>query len=256
MKPRLLLTLGALAALPIAWIVAGRMHRFAYWIGRHSLAEVEALATGGWAVDRLAVADGIELVGLVRRPKAADARWILFVPGNSAWLLQGFRSVLDGLRGDDDVGLAVWAYRGFDASGGTPSPAALRRDLRPQWRRLLELGATPDRIEIWGYSLGSMLAPHLAAELCDAGTPPARLVLLATGLQIPVRPFGTFGRFRKSDVYECLSVAERVTCPVTIAHGTADDTLPIDGARELARRFGVPLRELKGYGHADLWPAI
>ena len=126
-----------------AWFVAGRMHRFSYWIGRLPEAELQALATGGWQVETLPVADGVDIVGLVRPPQRTDARWILFVPGNSSSLLRGFRGVLDTLRGDDDVGMAFWAFRGFDASGGVPSPTALADDLVLQWRYLRGRGGPP-----------------------------------------------------------------------------------------------------------------
>jgi pimeloyl-ACP methyl ester carboxylesterase len=257
-KLRLLIAGAVVAALVAAWLVAGKLHRFAYWIGRKSDADIAALAKNGWQVDRLTVAPDVELVGLVRPPKDAKARWILFVPGNSEALLDGFQLELDELRRDEDVGLAFWGYRGFDASAGVPSPAALKADLDAQWRRLVALGAAPERTEIWGYSLGSMLAPHLAAKLCAQKTPPKRLVLLATGPEITIMPHGLFGRFKTSDVYEPLSALALVTCPVVVGQGTADDALPIDGARAVAQRCGenATFVAFDGKGHADLWPEV
>lgn len=254
MKIHTVLVLAGIAALPVAWLLAGKAHRFAYWIATKSDSQVHALAKDGWLVDRLQVADGVELVGLVRPPKNPNARWVMFVPGNSTALLDGFQAVLDELRGDDDVGLAFWGYRGFDASTGTPNPQALQADLMPQWNRLLELGATAERTEIWGYSLGAALAPHLAADLCKAGTPPNRLVLVATGMEIPVRPHGLFGRFSSSDIFEGHSVAARVTCPVAIAQGSEDAAMPIAGAQQLAKKFGTEVQVIEGKGHVDLWP--
>lgn len=256
MKIRVLLLFAILGAIAATWLIAGKMHRFSYWIARKDDSQVEALAKDGWIVDRLQVAPDIELVGLVRPPKAPDARWLLFVPGNSTAMLDGFQGVLSDLRGEDDVGLAFWSYRGFDASDGTPNPVALKRDLSKQWQRLTELGATAERTEIWGYSLGSCLAPHLAGDLCAAGTPPRRLVLLATGLQIPVRPYGVFGRFQRSDVYEAVSSKDRVTCPVVVAHGTNDDAMPLAGAKNLAKAFDARMVVLEGKGHIDLWPDV
>lgn len=229
------------------------MHRFAYWITRKDDAQVQALATNGWIVDRLRVAPGVDLVGLVRPPISSNARWVLFVPGNSTTLLDGFQGVLNDLRGDDDVGLAFWGYRGFDASGGTPNPAALKSDLAKQWLRLQELGATANRTEVWGYSLGSAIAPHLVANMCSAMQAPQRLVLLATGPEIPVRPFGMFGRFMSSDIYEGVSAKGRVTCPVVVAQGSVDSVMPIDGAKKLAKAFGAQMVVLEGSGHIDLW---
>jgi len=249
------LALSLLVALPLVWVGAGKLHRFAYWIDRKTDAEIEALATGGWRQDRLEVAPGIVLAGLVRPPASPDARWILFVPGNSTALLAGFRAELDALRGEADVGMALWAYRGFEASGGVPVPEALEQDLLRQWDHVKQLGARPNKIELWGYSLGSVLAVRLAAALADRGETPARLVLAAAGEQIPIMQHGLLGRFQPDDVYDAVEAIPRVRCPTVIVHGTADDALPIEGARRLAMLLGdrATLHELPGKGHTDLW---
>lgn len=244
-----------LAGLPLVWIAAGKLHRFAYWIGRATAAEVEALATGGWRVERLEVAPGVTLVGLCRPPRSPDARWLLFAPGNSEAILAGFRPELDALRGERDLGLLFFAYRGFDASGGTPDPESLAADLQAQWRHLRRLGVLPERIEIWGYSLGSVLAAQLAAAVADAGEIPARLVLLAAGERIPVMRHGLFGRFLPDDLFDAAPALDRIRCPVVIVHGERDDALPIAGARAIHARLGSrsTLHALPDQGHFDLW---
>ncbi len=252
---RLLLALAALAAVPVAWFVAGKLHRFAYWIGRKTEAEIQAIATDGWRFERLRVLPEVTLVGLCRPPAAANARWILFVPGNSQAILPGFRAELDGLRQQRDLGMLFFAYRGFDASGGTPDPEALASDLLLQWRHLRSLGVPPEQIEIWGYSLGSVLACRLVAAIADDGEVPARLVLLATAERIPVMKHGTFGRFLPDDVFDATPALAAIRCPVEIVHGEADDALPIAGARALAQQLGprATLHALAGKGHFDLW---
>jgi uncharacterized protein len=238
-----------------AWVIAGRLHRFAYWTGTKTPEQVAALATGGWQAVEVAV-DGETLHGLVRPPQRATASWILFVPGNSAAILDGFQKVLDELRGDADVGLALFAYRGFDASTGTPSPPALDRDVAAMWRHLRERGIAAERIEIWGYSLGSILATRLAAALCTAGEGPRALRLLAASDEIRVMQHGLFGRFLPADVFEALPAAGAVRCPVTMLHGTADAALPIASSRRLAAAFqpAATLHELAGADHFNLWP--
>lgn len=244
--------------LAAAWFVAGKLHRFAYWIGRQTDAEVQALATDGWRVDRLSVAPDVTLVGLVRPPSRPDARWILFVPGNSSSLLAGFRGVLDDLRGSDDVGIAFWAYRGYDASTGAPGPAALQDDLLRQWQHLRSLGADPARTEVWGYSLGAVLAVQLAARLAAAGERPARLVLAAAGERIAIMPHGVFGRFCPDDVYDAMAAAAHVDCATVIVHGADDDAVPVAEARRLAAAIGprATLHEVAGRGHFDLWDDV
>ncbi len=256
MKTWFLLAAAALVALPVVWFVAGKLHRFAYWIGDKSDAEVAALETNGWRVLRLDVAPGVTLAGLVREPQRAHAPWILFAPGNSSALLDGFQQALDEVRGGDDVGVVFFAYRGFDASGGTPSPAALAADLLQQWHHLRSRGIDAGRIEIWGYSLGSILATQLAAAVAATGEEPARLVLIAAGERIPVMQHGAFGRFLPDDVFDLSAALPAVTCPVVIVHGAADDALPVAGARAIAARLGAraTLHEIAGKGHFDLWP--
>lgn len=257
-KLRMSILLSALAAAAAAWLVAPRLHRFAYWSERRSPTEIAALARDGWQIDRLPVAPAVELHGLVRPPRDPQARWILFVPGNSQSVLAGFQAELDRLRGADDTGLAFWAPRGFDASQGVPTPAALAADLLLQWQRLLALGATPARLEVWAYSLGTPLALQLAAELGRRGTAPARLVLIASSPTIPVMPYGTFGRFLPDDVYDATAALPQVTCPTVLIHGTIDAALPIEGARTIARALGARAmtHELPGIGHLDVWPHV
>lgn len=254
----LLLFVVLLLLLVAAWFAAGKMHPYAYWIGRKTPADVEALATDGWRVDRLQVAPDVALMGLVRPPRAADARWILFVPGNSPTLLDGFRPVLDGLRGDDDTGLAFWAYRGYDASDGTPDPKVLLADLVQQWRHLRALGAVPERTEIWGYSLGSVLAVQLVAALAEQGERPARLVLAAVAERLALMPHGLFGRFLGSDVYAMQPALAAVDCPTVIVHGHDDAAVPVAGARRVAEALGAraTLHLVPGRGHFDLWDDV
>ncbi|MBM4063747.1 MAG: hypothetical protein FJ265_22005, partial [Planctomycetes bacterium] len=202
MKIAMYLFLGLCAAAVAAYLLAPKLHRFAYWSEPKTAAELRALATGGWQLDWLEVEPGLRLAGLVRPPRDPAARWLLFVPGNSPTLLAGFRAELDRLRGDDDVGMALYAYRGFDGSGGTPTPAALVQDLVRQWDHLVQRGARRGRIEVWGYSLGAVLAPQLGAALAARGEAPARLVLAAAAPRITVMPAGRFGRFLPADVYD------------------------------------------------------
>jgi pimeloyl-ACP methyl ester carboxylesterase len=71
--------------------------------------------------------------------------------------------------------------------------------------------------------------------------------------RIGVMRAGTFGRLLPDDVYDARAAAAAVTCPVVLVHGSADDTLPLDGARALQRAIGAhaAMVELPGRGHVD-----
>lgn len=90
------------------------------------------------------------------------------------------------------------------------------------------------------------------------GQSPARLVLIAAAEQIPVMPYGTFGRFLADDVFDATAAVAQVDCPTLIVHGVADDALPIAGARRLAAALGAraTLHEIPGKGHLDLWDDV
>src|SRR5882757_8688512 len=71
-----------------------------------------------WSASQIVVAPGITLNGLVRRPTAVGAPWVLFYQGNDADMLRVGQAFLSGLAFDRDWGLAIFAYRGYDSSAG------------------------------------------------------------------------------------------------------------------------------------------
>ncbi len=235
------------------WVVLPKLHRFAYWIDRKPADHAAKLAVDGWQALRVTAAPGEELHGLLRPPSRADAGWVLFLPGNSSDLLAGFRQVLDPVVKDDPRGFVFCAWRGFDSSGGTPSPAAFAQDVAAVWGHLQGLGARAADVEVWSYSLGTAMAVDLVAGWCRNGTPPRRLVVLSGYDVLPVMAAGTFGRVLPGDRHDALASAPAVTCPVLLVHGEHDDALPLDGARRLAQAFGGPARLLvmPGKGHSD-----
>jgi len=253
----MLITVGLLLIVALAWFAAPRLHRFAYWIDRKTEAEVDAMATGRWRVERLEVTPGVTLTGLVRDPAEPTGRWVLFVPGNSTALLDGFRAELESCV-PADHGIAFFAYRGFEASGGTPTPADLLADLDKQWQLVRASNRSDVAPEVFGYSLGAVLAVQFTAQLCARGEAPSRLVLAAAGERIPIMRHGLFGRFLSDDVYDATAAAATVSCPVIIVHGADDDALPIATARSLRERIGdhATLHELPGKGHTDVWSGV
>ena len=53
-----------------------------------------------------------------------------------------------------------------------------------------------------------------------------------------------------SSLEEQLDVYERISCPVVIAHGDADEVIPHDKGVAVARAIGAPFINLAGVGHA------
>ena len=194
---------------------------------------------------------------------SADSLLIICFPGNSGNRLDRVVDCREFSRLGCDV--LLFDYRGYGDNPGSPSEEDFAADARLVWAYATgELARNPERIVIFGESIGGAVAVRLAAELCDAGTPPAGLVLSSTFASLPetVRwhyPYFPF-HWMLLDRWPSVERIGRVACPVLQLHGTRDDFVPIAQARRLfaaardTSTSGIPPRfvELRGSGHNDL----
>jgi hypothetical protein len=127
-------------------------------------------------------------------------------------------------------------YRGYPGSTGVPSETGLHQDALAAWKYVAEkLGADPGRVAIHGRSLGGGVAVQLAASVS-----PGALVLESTFTSIvalakehfPWLPAGFLEhRFMSRDF------VGRLSCPLLVAHGSADSIIDVHHGRELAKMF-------------------
>jgi len=226
-----------------------------------SLSEVQVYSLSrapGWTFAPIE-SGGLRLNGLVRAA-TPTAPWVLYFGGNG-YDLATSQSILDDIRGEAPWGLAVWAYRGYDGSGGSASEDGLVADARAAARTLEERwGVRPASLVIVGQSIGSGVACALAADLSREGTPPAALVLISpfTSIRalfeerVPIIPVGWAVR---DPFASDRRLAELGSTRVLIIHGDRDSLIPIAHGRRLAEALGdrATLLELPGRGHNDVW---
>jgi len=132
----------------------------------------------------------------------------------------------------------IFDYRGYGENAGSPTEAALAADAQAVWRYATdERNVAPDRIILYGESLGGGVAVRLASDLSEAGTPPGALVLRSTFTSLvdmgachypwlPVR-LVMVDRFPSADRIPA------VTCPILQIHGARDTIIPIKFGRRL-----------------------
>jgi pimeloyl-ACP methyl ester carboxylesterase len=254
--------LGLAAIVGLALATLGRVfgpkrQRFPYLTGSLLPAEYRELASRpGWKASRITVAPGIGLNGLVRRPKAADAPWVLFYQGNDGAMLRVGQAFLDRLAADHDWGLAIFAYRGYDSSDGTARLTELGSDA-PEILAQLCVTEHVDRgrVHLVGFSIGGHLAVRAMSVAARLQPKPASLSLLAAVNDIVMVPRSFYAKLDPGDEFQTQPFLDAIPAPVLVVQGTADlALLGAEQGRAIAARLGTRARylELPGVGHIDL----
>jgi len=188
---------------------------------------------------------------------------ILYFSGNAKH--RGFRvrefEMLTSLGAD----LYVFDYRGYGENQGTPSETNLTNDAEAIWNYLVEQeNREPSQILLLGESLGGGVAAALAARLAERDVKPGGLFLKTTfsslvdtaGVIYPWLPVSLL----MTERFNSVENVSKLSCPVTVLHGTEDEIVPFYLAERLFAAVpetsanGVPKQfiELPGTGHNDV----
>ena len=152
-------------------------------------------------------------------------------------------------------------HRGYAGLPGRPTYQGARRDAMAAYRWLRDtLALPPQRIGIFGYSVGSAVAAELAAAL-DAAERPAVLVLQAPFTSthdmarlIAPRWVGAAWPWIGRVPFDTRRRVAEIDVPTWVVHGTADRVVPVQMAREVhaAARRPAGLLLIAGADHVDL----
>lgn len=211
-------------------------------------------ASRGWRFEevRLAAADGTRIHGWFI-PAGGDTTrarlTVLLLHGNAGNLSHRLEKLA--ILRELGVDVLILDYRGYGESEGRPDERGLYRDARAGYEHLVsERGLDPRTLVLFGESLGSAVASHLASETRIGG-----LVLDAAFTSIPdvaqdMFPFLPV-RWVVRDRYDTLGRIARIQAPVLILHSHDDEYFPFAHARKLAAAAREPtVVELRG-GHND-----
>ncbi|MEJ2228745.1 MAG: alpha/beta fold hydrolase [Alphaproteobacteria bacterium] len=176
---------------------------------------------------------------------------LLYFHGNGGGLLT--RS--DRFKLFQDVGYGVFmpSYRGYSGSTGSPSEKANIADATLAYNHLIKLGIPPERIVLYGESLGTGVAVQTAAahrvgalvldspytSLVDVAKLSYRFLLVDTLM---------------ADRYESKAYIGRVHVPLLIMHGERDVVVPPKFSAELFKMANEPKKRVTfpKAGHSDI----
>ncbi|MBM0743732.1 alpha/beta hydrolase [Phormidium sp. CLA17] len=187
-----------------------------------------------------------EQISALYLPNPTATYTVLYSHGNAEDLGR-IRQRLERLK---NLGVSVFAYdyRGYGTSQGKPSEQNAYQDIEAAYRYLtVTLGISPNRIILYGRSLGSGTSVEIASREAIAGlileSPFTSTFRVIT--QIAVVPFDRFDNLRK---------IEKVRCPVLFLHGTQDGLIPFRHSEILLRqvRSSKQLVAIAGADHNDL----
>jgi uncharacterized protein len=215
------------------------------------------LASGVPEMDvvKLTTADGLELSSW-HRPADGDRPTIVYFHGNAGHIGNRGSKLRPYL--DAGWGLLLVSYRGYGGNPGNPDEDGLYRDGQAAMAFLAAEDVPPERTVIYGESLGTGVAVHIAAEQARASRPVGALVLeaplsSATDVGAHHYPWAPV-RWLMKDRFESKAKIAAVETPVFIYHGERDRVVPIRFGRTLFDAAVDPKESLwiPGAGHNDL----
>jgi len=201
--------------------------------------------------------DGVRLNGWLAAPASPKAEadtlpTMLWFHGNAGNLTDRYE-MLVGLVNLPARVLLV-DYRGYGRSEGRPSEKGLYRDARAAWRYLTgERGIAPQRVVIFGKSLGGAPAIELATQVRPAG-----LIVQSSFTSIPDmagRVFPIVPRFLVRTKMDSLDKIRGIHVPKLFIHSPADEVVPYDMGRTLYDAAPEPktFYTVAGARHNETW---
>jgi hypothetical protein len=194
--------------------------------------------------------DGTHLRGWIVQGAAAPAPAVIYFGGNAeevSWTLSD-------ARWPPEWTIVGLNYRGYGASEGKPGEVALTADALAIYDAVTRReDVDPRRIVVFGRSLGTAIAAHLATERLVAGAvlaSPYDSMTAIGRMHYPWLPVSLLLRHR----FEALPDAKRDTMPLLAIVGGSDSIIPPERSRALYDAWAGPKTWLAipGADHNDL----
>jgi hypothetical protein len=197
--------------------------------------------------------DGEQLAAWYFPPADTAGAALLWFHGNAEWI-SGFADLVRALR-PARAGLLVVDYRGYGSSTGRPTVAGVTLDGLAAWDWLVARPEVdPSRVVVFGRSVGSGPALHVAAERAVAGV----VVESAfTSLRAMARQhYPIFPSVLAGAGFDNLAAIRRVRAPVLFIIGAADRIVPPAMGRTLADAAAGPTEvwRIPGADHNSTYP--
>jgi fermentation-respiration switch protein FrsA (DUF1100 family) len=183
-------------------------------------------------------------------PAENETGIILFCHGNAGNISHRLESI--SIFHKLGLSVLIFDYRGYGNSQGNPSERGTYLDAEAAWNHLIEVKKkSPDRIIIFGRSLGAAIAADIALRHRPAG-----LILESSFLSVPEMgkkyyPWIPVRLLSKYD-YSIIDKIQSISCPKLIIHSPDDEIVPFEHGNSIYEKAHQPkeILEIKG-GHNE-----
>ena len=179
---------------------------------------------------RIKTSDNIELLGWYHEKNLKDFKTLIFFHGNAGSLETRIHK-LNHFR-DMNINFLIIAWRGFSGNNGNPSEQGLYEDGKSAIDWLIKKGVSEKNLILYGESLGTGVATHLAQNKNFAGvileTPFTSMIDAAKKFYpyIPVK-------LLLKDKFENYKKIKNINSPILIMHGEVDQLVPFSMGKKI-----------------------
>ena len=179
---------------------------------------------------KIKTSDNIELLGWYHEKNLKDFKTLIFFHGNAGSLENRIHK-LNHFR-DMNINFLIIAWRGFSGNKGNPSEQGLYEDGKSAIDWLIKKGVSEKNLILYGESLGTGVATHLAQNKNYAGvileTPFTSMIDAAKKFYpyIPVK-------FLLKDKFENYKKIKNINSPILIMHGEVDQLVPFSMGKKI-----------------------
>lgn len=181
-------------------------------------------------------------------PRDKNKPVIVYMHGNASHFgLRRFRIVPLLAAG---YGVLLVGYPGFEGNSGSPTEAGIYQSARGAITVLIQKGIAANHVILHGESLGTTVAVQMATEFPVAAisleAPPTSMLEVGA-YHYPIYPV----RILLWDRFDSIGKIARVTAPLLLIHGEADNVVPVSQGMVLFAFANEPKKAyfIPGLGH-------
>ena len=179
---------------------------------------------------KIQTADNIELLGWYHKKNLKDYKTLVYFHGNAGSLENRIHK-LNHFQ-DMNINFLIIAWRGFNGNKGKPSERGLYVDGKSAIDWLKKKGVDEKNLILYGESLGTGVATHLAQNKNYAGvileTPFTSMVDAAKNFY-PYIPINLLLK----DKFENFKKVKNINIPILVMHGEIDQIVPFSMGKKI-----------------------